>query len=59
MYRSYLDEKQRLQIQSYLIDRASLQVILDEKKTLNEEIGRLDREIAACSQKQADIAVSF
>ncbi len=59
MYRSYLDEKQRLQIQSYLIDRARLQVILDEKKALGEEIERLEREIAACSQKQADISVKL
>ncbi|HHW32172.1 MAG TPA: hypothetical protein GXX20_10975 [Clostridiaceae bacterium] len=59
MYRSYLDEKQRLQIQSYLIDRAKLQIILDEKKTLNEEIERLEKEIAAYSKKQADIAVEL
>jgi len=59
MYRSYLEEKQRLQIQSYLIDRARLQIILEEKKALNEELDRLEKEIADYSQKQADIVVKL
>jgi len=59
MYKSYLDEKQRLQIQSFLIDRARMQVILDEKKALNEEMERLEKEIAAYSQKHADIAIKL
>ena len=59
MYRSYLDEKQRLQIQGYLIDRARLQIILDEKKALNQEMERLENEIASYSQKHADIVVEL
>jgi chromosome segregation ATPase len=56
-YNSYQEEKQRLEIQSYIIDRARLQAILDEKAALSEDIGRLESEIASISKKQAECAL--
>jgi uncharacterized protein YPO0396 len=55
MFRSYSDEKQRLQMQSYLIDRAKFQVLLEEKKDLKEKIERLEKEIADYSRKKEAI----
>ncbi|HHY82019.1 MAG TPA: hypothetical protein GX505_04985 [Clostridiales bacterium] len=53
-YNSYIEEKQRLEIQSYIVDRAMLQVALDEKEKLNEEIKRLDIEIVSAKNRQAE-----
>lgn len=58
-YNSYMEEKQRLEIQSFIIDRARLQSALDEKIKLNDEIGRLDIEIASISKRQADCSLAL
>ncbi|HOJ80364.1 MAG TPA: SbcC/MukB-like Walker B domain-containing protein [Clostridiales bacterium] len=45
-YGSYLEESQRFEIQSYIIDRAKLQVSLDKIDHLGREIAGLDSSIA-------------
>jgi len=58
-YKSYQDEKQRLEIQSYIVDRAKLQAAIDEKNKLNKEVGRIDGDIALYSKKQAEYSASL
>ena len=58
-YNSYLEEKQRLQIQSYIVDRARLQAASDEKVRLRDEIGRLDMEIASFLKRQTDCSLAL
>ncbi|HHW22935.1 MAG TPA: hypothetical protein GXX26_08665 [Clostridiaceae bacterium] len=55
-YSVYLDEKQRLDIQSYIMDRARLQAVIEERKRLQDEAGRLDEELAALEVRQAKLS---
>ena len=52
-YGSYCEEKQRLEMQNYIIDRARLQGALDEINLLKSEVARLENEIRLSSEKQA------
>jgi len=58
-YNSYMEEKQRLEVQSYIVDRARLQAILDEKMKLGDEIGRLDMEIVSVSKRQTECSLTL
>ncbi|GAB1475488.1 SbcC/MukB-like Walker B domain-containing protein [Bacillota bacterium] len=53
-YGSYLDEKQRREIQSFIIDRARLQSVLDEKTMLHEQLEELALELSTLSKQQAE-----
>jgi uncharacterized protein YPO0396 len=58
-YKAFLEEKQRLEIQSYIIDRAKLQSAIDEIKSLKGRIEELDREIVSFSTKQAECSAGL
>jgi uncharacterized protein YPO0396 len=58
-YRSYQDESQRFQIQSFIIDRAKLQVSLDRIEHLNSELTRLDAAIAEQQKRQAELKLEI
>lgn len=55
-YSVYLDEKQRLDIQSYIMDRARLQVVIDERKRMQDESEGLNAELAALEARQAKLS---
>lgn len=58
-YSAYLEEKQRLDIQSYIMDRARLQVIIDDKKRLRNEAEELEMELTALEVKQAQLSAEI
>ena len=55
-YSAYLEEKQRLDIQSYIMDRARLQTIIDEKRRLQDEAEKLESELAALAARKSDLS---
>lgn len=58
-YRSYQEESQRLQIQSFIIDRAKLQISLDRIEYLDRELSRLDAMIAEQQKKQTQLKLEI
>jgi len=58
-YAAYNDERQRYEIQSYIIDRAEHQSAADNLTKLKEEVGKNQEEIARLSKEQAKRSVSI
>lgn len=58
-YAAYNDERQRYEIQSYIIDRAVHQSAADRLTKLKEETGKNREKIARLSKEQAECSVSI
>ncbi|MDD4503520.1 MAG: SbcC/MukB-like Walker B domain-containing protein [Clostridiaceae bacterium] len=58
-FAAYSEERQRYEIQSYIIDRAEHQSAADRLMKLKEEIGKNEEEIARLSKDQAKCSVSI
>jgi uncharacterized protein YPO0396 len=58
-YTSWMEEKQRLEIQGFIIDRARLQTELDEIINFNDMVAKFDMDMAFFSKKQSEYAVEI
>ncbi|MCR4443431.1 MAG: SbcC/MukB-like Walker B domain-containing protein [Peptococcaceae bacterium] len=58
-YASWNEERQRLEIQTYIVERAQHQAAADALAALEEEIGRNNAEIARLSAEQARLSVEL
>lgn len=57
-YDTYTEEKQRLEIQSYIVDRAKLQNLRDTIRSLKDKLVDLENEIAVLLTKQTEAAAA-
>lgn len=57
-YDAYTEEKQRREIQSYIVDRAKLQDAQDSINFMKDKLSKLDGEIAELMKKQSEAAAA-